>query len=427
MKGALGVSVSAAAGLRAAMPAAAPVAVPVGGVVAAIDAAHVRACQAEHELLSLAVEVDRQGLWEADGARNTAHWMSMRYGISCWKAHRYLAAGYALEGLPLLSAAHSSGRLSTDKVLELSRFATPSTEERLIPWAQKVLPCTVRDKADLWVRAKAREVKGAEKARRLNWWFADSRMYLDGEFPASQGACISAALSRLVPLIPTMPSEEGPSGAEARRADALVMLALLGADATPGEAGGARDTKKNGAKKDGAKADGRTPEKATVVIHADLSGLLADTGGSKVQGGAVVYPQSVKRILCNARTQTVVEDAAGQVAMVGKLGRAPAPWMVRQVRYRDSGCVFPGCGTTRFTEAHHIRFWSQGGKTELSNLALVCWFHHRLVHEWGWHMSRADDGQIIWRRPGGKLFAQGPRPGPKKSGQRALSDSLPAP
>ena len=68
--------------------------------------------------------------------------------------------------------------------------------------------------------------------------------------------------------------------------------------------------------------------------------------------------------------------------------------MQRQVRYRDRECRFPGCGARRFTEAHHITFWRDGGQTTLENLVLICGFHHRLVHEHGWHIERAPGGSI---------------------------------
>ena len=32
-----------------------------------------------------------------------AHWLKMRYGISDWKARRWIAAAHALESLPLTS------------------------------------------------------------------------------------------------------------------------------------------------------------------------------------------------------------------------------------------------------------------------------------------------------------------------------------
>jgi hypothetical protein len=44
----------------------------------------------------------------------------MRYGISWWKATRWIASAHALEGLPLLSEAFASGELGIDKVVELT-------------------------------------------------------------------------------------------------------------------------------------------------------------------------------------------------------------------------------------------------------------------------------------------------------------------
>ena len=71
-------------------------------------------------------------LWREDGARDLAHWMSMRYGISEWKARRWVAAAHALERLPRLAEALACGRLGMDKVVELARFATPDDESGLI-------------------------------------------------------------------------------------------------------------------------------------------------------------------------------------------------------------------------------------------------------------------------------------------------------
>ncbi len=86
---------------------------------------------------------------------------------------------------------------------------------------------------------------------------------------------------------------------------------------------------------------------------------------------------------------------------------APA-WMLRQVRYRDRGCTSPGCGAKPFTEAHHLRLWRDGGRTTLENLALICSFHHRTVHEHGWMVERAPAGELTWCRPDGKAVRAGP-------------------
>jgi len=81
---------------------------------------------------------------------------------------------------------------------------------------------------------------------------------------------------------------------------------------------------------------------------------------------------------------------------------------VRQVRYRDGGCTFPGCGTRAYTEAHHIRFHRFGGKMTMENLTLLCSFHHRLVHEHGWRIRREPAGELSWYRPDGRRHHPGP-------------------
>jgi hypothetical protein len=125
--------------------------------------------------------------------------------------------------------------------------------------------------------------------------------------------------------------------------------------------------------------------------------------------GATAVPRSVaERLICDARVQVIVEDDAGDVVRASAARREPAPWMVRQLRYRDRGCRFPGCGTKAFTQAHHVRWWSRGGPTDLDNLVLVCSFHHRLVHEHGWAIRR-HGAEVTWITPDGERYRSGPR------------------
>ncbi len=103
-----------------------------------LDATHASMSLAQRHLLSLIAEVDRHDAWRDAGARDTAHWLSMRYGISSWKAHRWIAAAHALRGLPRLADALARGELGIDKVVELARFAAAGTEADLIRWARDV-------------------------------------------------------------------------------------------------------------------------------------------------------------------------------------------------------------------------------------------------------------------------------------------------
>jgi len=125
----------------------------------------------------------------------------------------------------------------------------------------------------------------------------------------------------------------------------------------------------------------------------------------------VIHPETARRLLCNARVQTVIEDRAGGALALGRISREPSAAMLRQVRYRDRECRFPACGTRAFTQAHHIRWWRHGGRTDLDNLVLICSFHHRLVHEHGWRVKREPDGSVRWFRPDGTGYRAGPSPG----------------
>jgi hypothetical protein len=65
------------------------------------------------------------------------------------------------------------------------------------------------------------------------------------------------------------------------------------------------------------------------------------------------------------------------------------PAMRRALHTRDGGCRFPGCSNTRYTDAHHIVHWADGGETTLENLTLLCRRHHRFIHEYGFTIERS--------------------------------------
>jgi hypothetical protein len=351
------------------------------------DAAHVEIGRGQRRLLAAIARVDGSGLWEADGARDCAHWVQMRYGISLWKADRWVQAAHALQGLPAVADALGSGALGIDKVAELTRFAQFDTEDALVAWAQRVPAGAIRHRGELERRRDLDETETAERTRSLRWWTEHDRFEMHAELPAAQGEVVRAALEHMTERVPSMPDEDGPWDLPARRADALVALCATGP----------------------ASVDRRPA--ATVVVHAQLEGLVQGSHGCEIEDGPVISPAAAERLVCNARIQTVVEDAKGEVVRVGRMRREPPGWMLRQVRYRDRGCVFPGCGTRSFTEAHHVVWWSKGGRTDLDNLVLTCSFHHRLVHEHGWRLSRTPGGEVRWFRPNGERYRAGPSPG----------------
>jgi hypothetical protein len=355
-----------------------------------LDDLHSRLSATHRELFALIVEAERSQVWKDSGARDMAHWLSMRYGISQWKARRWIAAAHALQDLPRICEALCRGELGVDKVVELTRFATAQTEARLITWARRVSAAAIRHRGDLEVSQPVEEAKEADQARSLSWWYFDEgrRFGMAAELPAAHGAVVARALERLAQTLPVMPGEEDPFSADARRADALVEMcsARIAADADP--------------------------DRATVIIHARLDGLLQGTGGCEIEGGPVIHPEIARRLACTSRTQTVIEDDAAHPLWAGRMSREPSAQMMRQLRYRDHECTFPGCGARRFTQAHHIVWRVHGGRTDLANLVLVCAFHHKLVHEYRWRITRDADSIVSWFHPDGIRYRAGPAPPP---------------
>lgn len=357
-------------------------------ILSEIAERHGRIGREQLALLRLLGRIDPESAWIHEGARDLAHLVAMRLGISEWKARRWLAAARRLPELPEVGRALEEGLLSLDKVVELARFAEPRQQTGLIRWARHVSVWAIRRRGDLVERATVHKDREVDRSRRLEWWFqAEERRFgLFALLPAAEGAVVASAIERMAERMPVMPDEEPDDlSAEARRADALVAIAHASLAADP------------------------KPEPAAVVVHTRLDPGPGPTPGAELERGPVLHPETARRLSCDARVQLVVEDGAGNAVRVSPLRRFPPEWMLRQLRYRDRGCVFPGCGTTAFTVAHHLRHWSRGGPTALDNLALLCSFHHRLVHEHGWRLRR--DGEVFaWTRPDGAPYRAGPPP-----------------
>jgi uncharacterized protein DUF222/HNH endonuclease len=383
-----------------------------GELISRMDAAHVRASSALSELFELILDAEAAEIWVGTEARDLAHGLCMRYSISTWKAHRWINAAHGLADLPQLGEAFETGVVGVDKVVELTRFATPETESRLVKWATTVSGTTIRRRGDLEARDPIEPVQDADRDRFLDWWYYDEgrRFHLEAELPAANGAVIARAVARAADQVPQIPGEE--PKASTRRADGLVGICR------------------------GRIASDPDPDRATVVVHvratpvggsgpehgsgngASVTGEPVpagfEIGACEIEGGPVIHPLTAGRLMCDARIQTVLEDSIGMPIRLGRISREPSAAIMRQLRYRDRCCQFPGCGSTRFLHAHHISWWSRGGPTDPENLILLCTFHHKLVHEHGWKVFRDPNGTVRWFHPDGTRYRTGPSP-PRES------------
>jgi 5-methylcytosine-specific restriction endonuclease McrA len=178
---------------------------------------------------------------------------------------------------------------------------------------------------------------------------------------------------------------------EQQQADALVLLAeaALHQGLDPGAPG----------------------ERYQVVVHVDAA-VLADAeapGQSVLDGGTHVPAEASQRLACDATRVIMRHDPDGRIVEVGARTRTIPPAIRRALHHRDGGCRFPGCGLP-FGQGHHLRHWTHGGPTTLSNLAMLCRRHHRAVHEEGYQVQQQPDGTLRFRRPDGRLLPDVPPP-----------------
>lgn len=133
-----------------------------------------------------------------------------------------------------------------------------------------------------------------------------------------------------------------------------------------------------------------------VLPDLDLLPLPGSTAGHSMGDGearfglccaditpiAVNSPDSLLDRICDTRTEPLA---------VGRAQRLATAAQRKALALRDGGCVIDGCTVPAARcQPHHVREWSLGAPTDLANLALLCWAHHRQVDLARWELSRSE-------------------------------------
>jgi len=127
---------------------------------------------------------------------------------------------------------------------------------------------------------------------------------------------------------------------------------------------------------------------------------------SELDDGTRVSAETSRRLSCDASVVRLTKAPDGSILDVGRRTRTIPPALRRALEARDRGCRFPGCGS-RFTDAHHVVPWADGGDTSLGNCVLLCKYHHRLVHEGGWTVDWWGEGRPVFSNSRGGVHCEG--------------------
>ncbi|MBO1755204.1 HNH endonuclease signature motif containing protein [Allobranchiibius sp. CTAmp26] len=176
-----------------------------------------------------------------------------------------------------------------------------------------------------------------------------------------------------------------------RRADALVRLVdtaagvLDGSSPRPvGEFGGTAKilvTLDYNTLYEGLRSAGRLDQLSEHGSAANGSAPTYLPGVGHTTDGELLDAGTLRRLSCDADLIPAVLGTDSEPLNVGRAKRLFTCGLRTAIIHRDKGCTFPGCDRPPdWCDAHHVRPWWAGGKTTLTNAALLCARHHTIVH-----------------------------------------------
>ena len=311
-------------------------------------------------IVDIVAEVERDELWGATGARSVAALVAWKLGLSSGNAHAITTVAHRLEEFPRCAQGMREGRLSLDQVgviaaragegsdAHYSQLAAVATVSQLRT-AVRLEPRPQPDSRQEFQRSIAKTSDDDGSCWRIKLPHHDAAKF-DAALASHRDALVAEwkrdhdngdHACEQVPPLPGTP-------------EAFMRLVEAGWDAEAARRPHGQHT--------------------TVVVHVDVEQRAA-----ALHLGSLLTDADRRYLTCDA-TCEVWFERDGEVIGAGRATRQINRRLRRALEYRHRTCAVPGCGATRGLHAHHIRHWEDGGPTELSNLVLVCPYHHRLHH-----------------------------------------------
>jgi hypothetical protein len=341
---------------------------------------------------------DAAGVWDESGATSMRAWLCDSAGLAGPDATRLARLAALVHHLPALRSAWCAGELSNGQVRVIAAQLTARNLGLFADHETELVPLLVglgvadtnramtewRARADALLDPDGQDEPAASTLHHSQTM--DGRFVTDGAFDTADGAVVAAALE-------VADSHDLGIAAPQRRAEALVTVCRFFLD-----------------HHDQPVTARRRPH-VTLIVDAD--GLRATIA----ERDLLLDPVATSRLLCDcAISRAVADKTAGAVSRILDLGRATDVVSAAQrtaLAARDRHCRYPGCDRpAAWCDAHHVRWWSRGGPTDLSNLVLLCNRHHHLLHaKRGFQAQLLDDATFVVTDPHGRTRTTRP-PGP---------------
>lgn len=276
-----------------------------------------------------------------------------------------VARAKALRDMPATEAAYRAGTISgrhvqllVEAAEHLDGFTDPKAETPLVELGALVEPAALAAVVKTLIeqsrpKAPDEDYLTARERRRISFTeLPDATWQIKGILDPVAGRRLRDAFATFT----DQRSPDDPRSAAQRRADALDDIVAAGVASTSpmGTSG--------------------------VLISADLD-TLTEGHGAKLDD-MPIGPDLFDLLTCSGILNIILGRRRGSAFVPLMHGRAKrrataAQWAALIVR--DGGCA--NCGKHwRFTEAHHVVHWRDGGETDVSNMCLFCSRCHHDLH-----------------------------------------------
>src|SRR3546814_506775 len=139
-----------------------------------------------------------------------------------------------------------------------------------------------------------------------------------------------------------------------------------------------------------------------------ISDLSSDVSSSVLTAGMIdadlglgdnLSAAEARRLACTAKIIPAVLGNHSEILDLGRSDRLFRPAQRKAMRLRDKCCKAEGCDhPATWCEAHHLKRWADGGRTDLTDGVLLCPYHHHLIHDPRYEHEILADGRIRIRK-----------------------------
>ena len=140
----------------------------------------------------------------------------------------------------------------------------------------------------------------------------------------------------------------------------------------------------------------------TVIVSTTLQELQSKTGHGLTGGGTMMPITDVIRMSRHSyHYLTIFDGVSGQALWLGRTKRIASADQRIVLHAKDRGCTKPGCTVPGYAaQVHHAaKDWSDGGNTNIDELAFACPPDNQLVETGGWNTRKLANGDTEWIPP----------------------------